>query len=102
VDELLEWKADVRIGDYGYRTALHLAAFRGLSSLVTRLYAPEIVDQQTLRGNSALHAAVDANQLETAKTLLSMGIDPYLKNVQGREAIDLTNKEEYRELIEGK
>ncbi|HQH26870.1 MAG TPA: protein kinase, partial [Oligoflexia bacterium] len=81
---------DASIKDSNGNTALHLAALLRSPQMVTHI----ITLQQSLtywitneNGDTPLHIAVKNEDLETLKTLLSLGVDPNCRDAFGRTAL---------------
>ncbi|TPX31731.1 hypothetical protein SmJEL517_g05002 [Synchytrium microbalum] len=96
-------KVDINSKDLGHRTTLHLCCFRGYSVLVEQILSrgeEVLVDETSLKGNTGLHAAADAEHIEIVLMLLQFGADPTVRNLQGKTAADLAKNEDIRELLD--
>jgi ankyrin repeat protein len=91
----------VALADSGLRNCLHLACYHGYLSLCKSIISKNKVNinDQTRRGNSSLHAAVEGGFMEVVKLLLSSGADPKIRNTQGRSASDLSKNDEIKSLL---
>ena len=103
---------NLRSVDMGLRTALHLCAFNGSLNLVSLLLdslrrssdassPPKFdINALTIRGNTPLHGASDAGNLDLVKKLLEAGANPAHRNLQGKLASDMTSNISVRDIIE--
>ena len=57
------------------------------------------VNATDLRGNSALHGAVDAGHETVAWLLLNQGANPALRNAAGDTALDIARRRGYDEIV---
>jgi ankyrin repeat protein len=64
--------------------------------LLQRGADPKTVD---LKGNSLLHGCADGGHLELAQAMVSMGVDPRLRNKEGKRALDIARERGYPELV---
>ncbi|TPX41369.1 hypothetical protein SeLEV6574_g06120 [Synchytrium endobioticum] len=101
--ELIKYKdVDVNAKDLGHRTPLHLCSFRGYTHLVEQLLSKReiAIDETSLKGNTCLHAAADADHMDIVLLLLQAGADPTIRNLQGKSAADLSQNEDMIELLD--
>lgn len=86
--ELLESDNFTRVGAVTAEgtTALHVAARRGLDKVCRRILEKSDFDKRdavTKDGSTALHAAARAGKTGVLKALLSLGMDPNVKDASG-------------------
>jgi len=86
--KLLESENFTRVGAVtaGGTTALHVAARRGLEKVCRQILAKSDFDKRdavTEDGSTALHAAARAGQTGVVQALLSLGMDPNVKDASG-------------------
>ncbi|GFN77432.1 pote ankyrin domain family member b [Plakobranchus ocellatus] len=90
VQELLEWKAKVNIGDNQSRTPLMRAVEFGQEGCVALLLAYRVdVDTKDSLGNTALHLAVETGNLSIISMLLKAGASRDSRNKEGLAALHL-------------
>jgi len=84
-------------------TPLHVAAYNGHSEVVEWLVQFGGVDvnlQDTSTEDTALHVAVEENNVKTVKKLLELGADERKQNADGKTALDIAEEENNQLLID--
>merc|ERR1712029_723526 len=106
VKELLDRGANIEAQDTHGWTALHLAAFQNLPSILP--YYLDVVKQLLDRGANidaqnedewtALHMAAYMRNLDVVKELVDRGANVLTKDVDGRTALDIARKYGHTEI----
>jgi cytohesin len=89
---LLSIHADTRATDEFGWTALHYAAAHGRANLIAPLakaMPPSLLDARNSRGATALHLAARHGEAACVLALLDAGLDPSIRDLDGRRARDL-------------
>ena len=85
---------------HGKYTPLHWASYKGYLKIVWILLkigiSPLDID---MYGNSSVHQAASAGNLEVLSSYLSRGVDVDMKNARGHSPLDLTTEPETKKLI---
>ena len=93
------------------RTALHLAAEKGMNNIVRLLLLPDIcafktfaeinvnINAKDINDNTALHLAVENQKLDIIEFLLVHGADVKAKNSSGNTALHLAVKNQSEEIV---
>lgn len=101
VKMLLDNKADITARANNRRTALHYAALNGHLDVVKMLLVNKTdITARANNGRTALHYAALNGHLEVVKVLVDNNADIFsLKDVQGRQALDLAKKYSWNEEV---
>ncbi|KAJ8380382.1 hypothetical protein SKAU_G00011600 [Synaphobranchus kaupii] len=101
ITAILQLGVDVNRADYAGWTPLHEAVMGGWYETVAALLeAGAVVNCTGDKGVTPLHDAIDNGHHEIAQLLLDSGANPLLKNEQGRTALDMTDDDSLRKMIE--
>jgi hypothetical protein len=99
---LLELGADANKTTPGDMTPLHTAAIHGYQEVVELLVevGNAQLNKQSNNGWTALHCAVQGNELETAKYLVARGGSLTVQTSDGRTALDIATDYNYPQLVQ--
>ncbi|KAJ3410358.1 hypothetical protein HDV05_003861 [Chytridiales sp. JEL 0842] len=117
VEKLINAGANLLASDSGYRSCLHLCAFRGYTSLVSVILARFFMtvgskgsrklkvvlgNMRSTRGSTPLHVSSEAGNLEIVQMFVEAGFDIRQKNYLGQTAVDVAKDDKVREYLEAK
>ncbi|KAJ3332914.1 hypothetical protein HDU76_012651 [Blyttiomyces sp. JEL0837] len=111
VSRLIEGDVRLDAEDLGYRTCLHICAFRGYTPIVKLILAHQAtstphstsfvdVSASSLRGNTPLHAAAEPGHLEIVQLLVGAGSDPTKRNLAGLLPADIAKNDAIKDLLD--
>ena len=87
--------------DYFYLTPLHWAVKKNFYEFIIKLLnCGSIVDSLNFSGDSPLHIAVKNNFYDSACILLYYCASPFLKDINGKKPIELSNNFDMKNLLE--
>lgn len=81
-------------------TALHAAAFKGNTAIITLLMARKVdIDPKTPKGNTPLHLASNAGHYEAVKLLIDNGADFSLTTASGKTSLMIAEEKNYADIV---
>ncbi len=92
--------SDIFAVDSENRSPASYAIEQGRSAIQALVAVPDGIKMRDGFGNGLLHYAANAGNTESAKTVLSLGADPSLRNIRGETAMALALKRDNKALAD--